>query len=136
MIPRYFIEFSLQMVTYYFVKCVKLKVLAVKQFTVQQHIGHDKHIIANQSTKKKIPQVVIGESVPATKSISCAFFMNVCNVLASAIIPLQKLKNCKFKDFLEWHTGCSTPDESTLRKKIFVSINSPNIETWCIAKLL
>ena len=37
-------------------------------------------------------------------------------MLVSVNIPLKKINNPKFKNFLERHMGRSLPDESTLRK--------------------
>lgn len=41
----------------------------------------------------------------------------MCNALVSANIPLTKLKNPIFKNFLEKYSNKKVPDESTLRKK-------------------
>ena len=99
-----------------FCKVCEIQVSADKRFTVQQHIGRDKHVRAIQNANKKTSQLLIGQSVSATTSASSEFFTDLCDVLASANIPLWKLSNNKFKDFLERHTGRSIPDESTLRK--------------------
>ena len=99
-----------------FCKVCEIRISADKQFTVQQHIGRDKHVSAIQNTNKKMSQLLIGQSVSAAKSASSEFFMYLWNVLASANITLWKLK-----DFLKRHTGCSISEESTLRK-IYVPV--------------
>ena len=44
------------------------------------------------------------------------FSVDLCKALIDAGIPLTKLQNCSFNNFLAKYTRRSVPDESTLRK--------------------
>ena len=94
------------------------KVAAENRFTVQQHIGRDKHIRAVQiSNKKKSVQMLLQQCSSGGGNKSLDFFRDVCDALASADIPFWALKNEKLTNFLEVNCGRSIPDESTIRKK-------------------
>lgn len=100
-----------------FCKVCEVKVAAERRFTVQQHIGREKHKRAVENAdKKKTSQLLIAQSVGVKASTSSDFFKELCDVLVSVNIPLKKINNPKFKNFLERHMGRSLPDESTLRK--------------------
>lgn len=132
-----------------FCKLCETKVAAEKRFTVVQHIGRDKHIRAAKlaESKKQASQLLLGQSVSTNGSRKSPFYKELCEVFVSANIPLDKLNNSRFCQFLEKHTGHVMPDESTLRKnyiddcyveilekirdcvkdkKIFVSIDETN----------
>lgn len=98
-------------------KMCDTKVAAEKRFTVQQHIGRDKHIRAVQiSNKKKSAQRLLQQCSYEGENKSSDFFRDLCDALVSAYIPFWALINEKLKNFLEVNCGRSIPDESTLRK--------------------
>lgn len=100
-----------------FCKICEVKVAGDKRFTVQQHVGRDKHVRGIQNiSKRKTSQMLLAQNASTSKGTSSKFYQDLCEVLVSANIPIWKLNNRKLRDFLERHTGHSIPDESTLRK--------------------
>jgi len=88
-----------------------------RKFTVQQHVGREKHIRAVQlASMKKSIQLLLQETASMKDNKSPYFHKNVCEALVSANIPFSTLNNAKFKSFLELHFGRPISDESTLRK--------------------
>jgi len=92
-------------------------VAADKKFTVEQHISRKKHIngvelkkIQPEQSTSKIQRLI---TEPSKKSL---FNHDLCHALLFANIPMQKLQNEEFKNFLEKYTNKIIPDESTLRK--------------------
>jgi len=69
-----------------------------------------KHIRLSKQKEKNYKQQLISN----TKISS--FNLDLCRVLTSANIPLNKVNNAIFRDFLEKYTGKEIPDESTMRK--------------------
>jgi hypothetical protein len=117
-------------VTFYTVRC-DTKVVAEKRFTVQQHIGRDKHIRAVQiSNKKKSVQMFLQQCSSGGGNKSSDFFRNLCDALVSANIPFWALNNEKLKRFLEVNCGRSIPDESTLRKNYLSKCYNSTVH-WC-----
>lgn len=53
------------------------------------------------------------------------FNLDLCETLVHANIPIWKLENKFFKDFLEKYTGMTVPDESTIRKN-YVDVHYNN----------
>uniref|UniRef100_A0A2S2QIM4 DUF659 domain-containing protein n=1 Tax=Sipha flava TaxID=143950 RepID=A0A2S2QIM4_9HEMI len=100
-----------------FCKICEVKVVADKKFTIEQHISRKKHVNGvelknkNQELSTSKTQRLITE--PSKKS---SFNYDLCQALLAANIPLQKLQNETFKQFLEKYTNKLIPDESTLRK--------------------
>lgn len=45
-----------------------------------------------------------------------SFNLDLFRALTSAIIPLNKINNSVFRNFLDMYTGKEIPDESTMRK--------------------
>ncbi|KAL4104508.1 hypothetical protein QTP88_019803 [Uroleucon formosanum] len=91
--------------------------VADKKFTVEQHISRKKHVngvelkkIQQEQSTSKIQRLI---TEPSKKS---SFNHDLCHALLSANIPMQKLQNEEFKNFLEKYTNKIIPDESTLRK--------------------
>jgi hypothetical protein len=93
------------------------KVSVDKRFIVTQHLKTEKHKRAakrvenHPSTSKILTQQFITN---ATKK--SVFSHDLCKALLSANIPLNKLSNPYFKEFLSKYTGKDIPSESTLRK--------------------
>jgi hypothetical protein len=93
------------------------KVAAERKFTVQQHVGCEKHIRAMQlASKKKSTQLSLQETASMKDTKSSDFHKNFCEALVSDNIPFSTLNNAKLKSFLELHFGHPIPDESTLWK--------------------
>ena len=44
------------------------------------------------------------------------FYRDICKALVSANIPLAKINNATFRQFLQQYTGQNIPDQFTLRK--------------------
>ncbi|KAL4126677.1 hypothetical protein QTP88_010886 [Uroleucon formosanum] len=81
---------------------------------VIQHINTSKHR-GNKDRKLIFQQNFISTSSASTNSKS-VFNDDLCRALIRLDIPLFKLKNVAFKNFMEKYTGHTIPDESTLRK--------------------
>lgn len=81
---------------------------------VIQHINTNKHK-ENGNRKLKFQQNFLSTSSTSTNSKS-VFNMDLCRALIRSDIPLFKLKNSAFKDFIEKYSGFKLPNESTLRK--------------------
>jgi hypothetical protein len=67
-----------------FSKMCEVSVAAGKTFTVQQHIGRDKHILVHSvenASKKKSLVVLLTQSVSTSKSKSSDFYKDLCEVL-------------------------------------------------------
>jgi len=100
-----------------FCKLCEVKVAAEKRFTVQQHIGREKHKRAvEHSNKQKKAQLLLSQSIAKKVDTSSEFCKELCDVLVSANIPLSKINNPELKRFLEHHMRRSLPEESTLGK--------------------
>ena len=85
-----------------------------------QHVKTKKHI-QRKAEKDKLLEVQNEnhEDVPEEEpepQVHCSFNRDLCMALVSADIPLNKLNNETFRDFLEKYTGKCIPDQSTLRK--------------------
>lgn len=96
-------------------KICDVRVGAEKKFSVDQHVNREKHkrgLQRLQGEKQVVQQMLFGQVRPS----GSPFFTDLCEALISADIPLAKLNNTKFKEFLEKYTGKTVPDSSTLRK--------------------
>jgi hypothetical protein len=130
-----------------FCKVCETKVAAERKFTVQQHVGYEKHIRAMQLTsKKKSTQLLLQETASMKDNKLSDFHKNFCEALVSANIQFSTLNNAKLKSFLELHFGRPIPDKSTLWKnylsqcyddtiskheKIFISIDETTDVEHC-----
>ena len=91
------------------------KVTAKRIFTVQQDVGHEKHIQAMQlASKKKSTQLLLQETASMKDNKSSDFHKNFCETIVSANIPFSTLNNDNLKSFLELHFGHLTADESSM----------------------
>ncbi|KAJ4435681.1 hypothetical protein ANN_18297 [Periplaneta americana] len=109
-------------------KCVLINWCAVsstQKFLVQQHITTSKHQ-ANKQLNSKQRQLFLTQ--PTTSNVRSEFNIDLCRSLISADIPLYKLKNKVFREFLEKYTQHTIPDESTLRKTYAPSIYDETIQ--------
>lgn len=116
-----------------FCKICDVKVAADKKFTVEQHVSRQKHIHGierkNLQTEKSKNQSLLTQ--PSRK---CTFNYDLCQALLSANIPLNKLSNDGFRNFLEKYTSKSIPVESTLRKSYVAQCYEEtmnNIKKYC-----
>ncbi|KAJ4434463.1 hypothetical protein ANN_23025 [Periplaneta americana] len=98
-------------------------VSSTQKFLVQQHITTSKHQ-ANKQLNSKQRQLFLTQ--PTTSNVRSEF--NISRSLISADIPLYKLKNKVFREFLEKYTQHTIPDESTLRKTYAPSIYDETIQ--------
>jgi len=90
-----------------------IKIASDKRFSVTQHIATEKHRrgVNRVEDKKKCQQLISQD--PSSKS---SFNNDLCKAMLSANIPLNKLSNTHFKQFLIKYTGQNVPDQTTLRK--------------------
>ncbi|KAJ4435470.1 hypothetical protein ANN_18086 [Periplaneta americana] len=100
-------------------------VSSTQKFLVQQHITTSKHQ-ANKQLNSKQRQLFLTQ--PTTSNVRFEFNIDLCRSLISADIPLYKLKNKVFREFLEKYTQHTIPDESTLRKTYAPSIYDETIQ--------
>ncbi|KAJ4425915.1 hypothetical protein ANN_27541 [Periplaneta americana] len=100
-------------------------VSSTQKFLVQQHITASKHQ-ANKQLNSKQRQLFLTQ--PTTSNVRSEFNIDLCRSLISADIPLYKLKNKVFREFLEKYTQHTIPDESTLRKTYAPSIYDETIQ--------
>lgn len=96
------------------------KVPCEKKSQVEQHVKTARHQAKCKEIKyTKVAQTSLQQSLLASSSKSSEqehFNMQLCDALVSANIPLNKLQNTKFKNFLETFCNKTIPHESTLRK--------------------
>ncbi|KAJ4433744.1 hypothetical protein ANN_16055 [Periplaneta americana] len=81
---------------------------------------------ANKQLNSKQRQLFLTQ--PTTSNVRSEFNIDLCRSLISADIPLYKLKNKVFREFLEKYTQHTIPDESTLRKTYAPSIYDETIQ--------
>lgn len=98
-----------------FCKVCELKVEYERRSSVTQHLKTEKHVkmVKRKEIFKASTQQMITQTNTTKKS---PFNMDLCKALLSANIPLNKLANRKFRNFLESYTGKEIPYETTLRK--------------------
>ncbi|KAL4125875.1 hypothetical protein QTP88_010112 [Uroleucon formosanum] len=104
-----------------FCKFCDVKVSTTKRFLVTQHIKTAKHEQAFNQRKRReqsISQSLLTENLNKKSD----FKSDLTEALVFANIPLYKVNNLKFKNFLEKYTSKNIPDESTLRKDYVDSI--------------
>lgn len=100
----------------------EVKVTAGKRFNVQQHCNTSKHMkCLSRLSEMEGRQSLLLEKWSATSSSSSGntetgFYKDLCHMMVSSNIPLNKLQNQYFRQFLEKYTSHPIPDESTLRK--------------------
>ena len=86
-----------------------------RKFSVQQHVGREKHVCAMQlASKKKSTQLLLQETASMKGSKSSDFHKNFCEALVSVNIPFSTLNNAKLKRFFKLHFGRPIPDESSM----------------------
>ena len=99
--------------TILFCNLFQLAVSSTQTFLVKQLIQTSKHQSNNQQNSKQRQLSLTEPTISNTRS---EFNIKLCRALVSADIPLYKLKNEIFGEFLQEYTLHTIPDESTLRK--------------------
>lgn len=96
-----------------FCKYCEIKINCENRFNVTQHLKTEKYTkaIKRQQGKTEKKQQLFTNS-----SKKSSFNKDLCHALLSAIIPLNKLSNNQFRNFLETYTGKKIPIESTLKQ--------------------
>ena len=107
-----------------------------KAFSVEQHISTKKHV-KHAELMSSTSQPFIADAA----RVANVFFYDLCEALVSADIPISKLDNSKFTNFLEKYTKKSIPDSSTLRKSYVTQVYEKivsimkqklqNAKIWC-----
>lgn len=109
-----------------FCKYCEIKVNCDKRFNVTQHLKTEKHL---KSIKRKQEEVVRTQQQLLTNSgKKSSFNKDLCHALLFSNIPLNKLSNDKFRNFLKTYTGNEIPMESTLRQGYVNDIYVETIE--------
>ena len=80
-------------------KMCKTIVVSDRKFTVQQHVGHEKHIRAMQLASKKSTQLLLQETASMKDNKLSDFQKNFCEALVSANVLFLTLNNAKLKHF-------------------------------------
>lgn len=94
-------------------KTVKVRPSSVK-FSIESHSNGKKHIKALEIWKRKQQQQQF-INVGLTKEET--FKQDLTKMLVRCNIPIHKVSNSHFQEFIANYCGKLTPDESTLRKK-------------------
>ena len=96
-----------------------MQIVCNKKYDVTQHLlteRHKDHIKKHEDNKNK--QQTISTSIASTSGFNeqKQFYFDLCSAMVKSDIPLNKLQNSSFRQFLEKYCKKSIPDESTLRK--------------------
>jgi hypothetical protein len=106
-----------------FCKVCEISDMAAKRFCMQQHyetVKHQKNL--HLQSMKQNRQKLLFEN-PATSSLNetSQFHRDLCEMLISANIPMNKVSNKQFINLLEKYTNRSVPTESALGKNYLAS---------------
>lgn len=106
-----------------FCKVCKIRATSVKRFHVQQHCDTAKHKtnINRQSAHQSRQLFLLDTAKGSTSSKSSEFSKDLCEMMVSANIPLNKVNYENFKKCMEKYTTQPIPNESTLRKNYLPS---------------
>jgi hypothetical protein len=138
-----------------FCKVCEIGVMAAKRFCVRQHRETAKHQknLQLQSMKQNRQKLLLENPETSTSSKTSQFHRDLCETFISANIPLNKVSNKQFINFMQKYTNRSVPTESTLRKnyyedavrrvrnivgdnKIWISIyESTDIDSRCVVNV-
>lgn len=108
-----------------FCQLCECKVNSEKKFNVTQHIKTDKHI---QATKRHQNKIEKKQQLLTSYQKKTPFNVDLCKALIAANIPLNKLSNPIFRQFLETYTKNPIPDQTTLRKLYVEDIYNETME--------
>lgn len=96
-----------------FCKLCEIRVSADRRYIMTQHLKTDKHIREINHYKNATSKVQQQLTLCSKKS---TFSKDICKVLLSANITLNKVNNKDFRLFMEKYTNKEIPNESTLCK--------------------
>lgn len=96
-----------------FCQLCECKVNSEKKFNITQHLKTDKHI---QATKRHQNKSEKKQQFLTSYQRKNSFNVDLCKAFIAANIPLNKLSNPIFRQFLEMHIKNPIPDQTTLRK--------------------
>ncbi|KAE9533432.1 hypothetical protein AGLY_009070 [Aphis glycines] len=102
-------------------KLCETKVSHEKKYNIQQHVWREKHVQAvkrHENEKSALLQPFLQQF-----SSQSDFNADLCSTLVAANIPMNKLNNIHFREFLIKYCKKTIPDESTLHQKLWVSID-------------
>jgi hypothetical protein len=104
-----------------FCKVCEIGVMAAKRFCVHQHCETAKHQknLHLQFMKQNRQKLLLENPETSTSSKTSQFHRDLCEMLILANIPLNKVSNKQFINFMEKYTNRSVPTESTLRKNYY-----------------
>lgn len=91
----------------------EVKVDHRRRSSVIQHLKTEKHVRAVKQLRENRKTA----EFERFETKNSAFNADLCNAMVSADIPLEKLSNSEFRNFLENYTGNAVPEESVLRKR-------------------
>ncbi|KAL4143683.1 hypothetical protein QTP88_005988 [Uroleucon formosanum] len=100
-------------------KLCETKVSHEKKYNIQRHVWREKHVQAvkrHENEKSALLQPFLQQF-----SSQSDFNADLCSTLVAANIPMYKLNNKHFREFLSKYCKKTIPDESTLRKEYFNS---------------
>jgi hypothetical protein len=92
--------------------------MAAKRYCVRQHsesVKHQKNLHL-QSTKQTRQKLLLENPETSTASKTSQFHRDLCEMLISANIPLNKVSNKQFTNFMEKYRNRSVPTESTFER--------------------
>jgi hypothetical protein len=99
-------------------KFCDIKINHEKRFNITQHLKTEKHL-------NSVKRAVIGcdkKKQQLVTNTTNSFNKDLCFALMSANIPLNKLSNESFRNFLKMCTGKDVPTEATLRLGYIIEI--------------
>jgi hypothetical protein len=99
-----------------FCKVCEISVMTAEHFCVRQHCETAKHQknLHLQSMKQNWQKLLFENPETSTSSKTLQFHRDLCEMLISANIPLNKVSNKQSINFMEKYTNRSVPTESTL----------------------
>jgi hypothetical protein len=106
-----------------FCKVYEISVMAAKRFCVHQHCETAKYQtnLHLQSMKQNRQKMLFENPETSTSSKTSQFHRDLCEMLISANIPMNKVSNKQFINFMEKYTNRNIPIEPTLRKNYLSS---------------
>lgn len=96
-----------------------------RRFLVLQHINTNKHI---KNSKDKSLSTINKQQLVSNITKKLPFYEDLCSSLLRANIPLKKINNKAFREFLSKYIKHDIPDESTLRKNYVPEIYNKTIQ--------
>lgn len=90
-----------------------------KKYNIKQHVRREKHVQAVKRHKNEKSALL--QSFLQQFSSQSDFNADLCSTLVAVNIPMNKLNNKHFHEFLIKYYKKTIPDESTLRKGYFNS---------------